>query len=81
MNLCKERRPSSTPCETAAREPPAPEVPEKAARLPEPPPIEAAILNRLADLFRLQVGSPLEVGDGAGDLENPVIRPRGQGER
>src|SRR6266566_5307183 len=44
---------------------------------PQPPPIEAAILNRLADVFRLQVRRPLEVGDGAGDLENSMIRPRG----
>src|SRR6266480_5119502 len=44
---------------------------------PQPPPVEAAVLNRLADVFRLQVRRPLEVGDGAGDLENSMIRPRG----
>src|SRR5256885_12719135 len=47
---------------------------EKAARLPQPPPIEAAILNRLADVFRLQVGRPLEVGDGTGDLDRKSTR-------
>src|SRR5256712_8035956 len=44
---------------------------------PQPAPIEAAILNRLADVFRLQVRRPLKIADGAGDLENPVIGPRG----
>jgi len=44
--------------------------------LREPSPIETAILNRLAHVLRLEVRRPLEVGDGAGDLENPVIRPR-----
>src|SRR6266702_8587996 len=38
---------------------------------PQPPPVQAAILHRLADVFRLQVRRPLEVGDGTGDLENP----------
>src|SRR5213594_4417987 len=48
--------------------------------LPQPSPVQTAVLNRLADVLRLEVGRPLEVGEGAGDLENPVIRPRGQGE-
>src|SRR5436190_20995853 len=48
--------------------------------LPQPPPIQAAVLNRLADVFRLQVRRALEVGDGAGDLENPMIGPRRQRE-
>src|SRR6266581_7492481 len=47
---------------------------------PQPAPIEAAILNRLAHMLRLQVRHAVEVGDGAGDLEDSVIGPRGQGE-
>ena len=37
-------------------------------------------MNRLADVFRLQVRRAREVGDGAGDLENPMIGPRRQRE-
>src|SRR6266576_4708707 len=48
--------------------------------LPQPSPVEAAVLNRLAHVLRLEVGRPFEVGQVAGDLENPWIRPRGQGE-
>src|SRR6058998_1217178 len=51
-----------------------------AARLPQTPPVQTAVLNRLAHVLGLEVGRPFEVGQGAGDLENPVIRPRGQGE-
>src|SRR5436190_21478574 len=46
----------------------------------QPPPVQTAVLNRLAHVLGLEVGRPFEVGQGAGDLENPVIRPRGQGE-
>src|SRR2546429_6003850 len=46
--------------------------------LPQPPPIQTPILDRLAHVLRLEVRRPLEVGEGAGDLENPMIRPRGQ---
>src|SRR6267154_759748 len=48
--------------------------------LREPPPVEAPILNGLAHMLRLEVRSSLEVSDGAGDLENPVIGPRRQRE-
>src|SRR5229473_8589194 len=48
--------------------------------LREPPPVEAPILNRLAHMLRLKVRRSLEVSDGAGDLENPVIGPRRQRE-
>src|SRR5207253_8210735 len=46
----------------------------------QPPPVQTAVLNRLAHVLGLEVGRPFEVGQRAGDLENPVIRPRGQGE-
>src|SRR5207249_8519451 len=46
--------------------------------LPQPPPVQTAVLNRLAHVLGLEVGRPFEVGQGAGDLENPVIRPSGQ---
>ena len=36
------------------------------------PPVEAAVLNSLAHVLRLEVCRPLEVGDGAGDLENLI---------
>src|SRR6266404_5534568 len=48
--------------------------------LREPPPVEAPILNRLAHMLRLKVRRSLEVSDGAGDLENPMIGPRRQRE-
>src|SRR5882724_1486954 len=44
---------------------------------PQPAPIEAAILNRLAHVLGLEVRRSLEIRKGAGDLENPVIGPRG----
>src|SRR6266436_4291768 len=47
---------------------------------PQAPPVETAVLNRLAHVLRLKVRRPLEVGDGASDLENPVIGPRRQRE-
>src|SRR5207247_9163613 len=37
--------------------------------LPQPSPVEAAVLNRLAHVLGLKVGRPFEVGQGAGDLE------------
>src|SRR2546425_1922589 len=49
------------------------------APLPQPAPVEAAVLNRLAHVRRRQVRSAAQVGDGARDLEDAVIRPGGQG--
>src|SRR3989442_1025991 len=47
---------------------------------PQPPPVEAAVLNGLAHMLRLEVRRTLQVGEGAGDLENPVIGPGRQRE-
>src|SRR2546422_10200837 len=44
-----------------------------AARLPQPAPVQAAVLNRLAHVFGLEAGRAVQVGDRAGDLENAVI--------
>src|SRR5712691_8111311 len=43
--------------------------------LRQSPSVETAVLNGLAHMLRLEVRRPLEVGEGAGDLENPVIGP------
>ena len=43
-------------------------------------PIQASILNRLADVGRRDLGCPGQVGYGPRDLEHPVIRPRRQAE-
>src|SRR5256885_2857386 len=50
------------------------------APLTQSPPIQAAILDRLAHVARRQGCGALEIGDGAGDLENPVVRPGGERE-
>src|SRR2546426_12824297 len=44
-----------------------------AARLPQPAPVQTAVLNRLAHVFGLEAGRAVQVGDRAGDLENAVI--------
>src|SRR6266516_2934401 len=47
---------------------------------PEAAPVQAPILNRLAHVLRLQLRRPVQVGDRARDLEDPVVRPRREGE-
>jgi hypothetical protein len=39
-------------------------------------PIQAPILNCLADVGRAELRRPSEVRDGPGNLEHPVVRPR-----
>src|SRR2546425_9484168 len=51
-----------------------------AARLPQPAPVQAAVLNRLAHVFGFEAGRAVQVGDRAGDLENAVIGARRQAE-
>src|SRR5439155_20275423 len=44
--------------------------------LPHDPPVEAPVLNRLTHMLRFERSGLVEVGDGARDLENAVIRAR-----
>src|SRR5439155_18831466 len=44
----------------------------------QPSTVQAAILDCLAHMFRGQVCELLQIGDGAGDLENTVVRPGGE---
>ena len=41
-------------------------------------PIEAPVLDRLSDVGHMQRVGSGEISDGPGNLEHPVIRPRGQ---
>src|SRR2546422_969705 len=49
-----------------------------AGPLPQPSPVQTPVLNRFAHVFRLKVRRSLEIGEGAGGLENPVVSPRGE---
>jgi hypothetical protein len=42
------------------------------------PAIQAPILNGLADVGGPQIGRAIQIGDRPGDLEHPVVRPRGE---
>src|SRR5947207_7125348 len=44
----------------------------------QPSAVQAAVLNRLAHMFRRQVCGLLQIGDRTGDLENTVVRPGGE---
>ncbi len=39
----------------------------------QPAPVETAVLNRLAHVFGREIDRPIQIGDGAGDLEDPVV--------
>ncbi len=42
---------------------------------PHPRAIEQAVLNGLTHVMRAQGADPLEIGDGPGDFEHPIVRP------
>src|SRR5204863_5373652 len=48
--------------------------------LRQTPPVEAAVLDRLAHVARFKRTRAREIGDGARDLENAVIRAGRQGQ-
>jgi len=41
--------------------------------------IEAAILHCFGEVFRAEAFTRVEIGDGAGDAQNPVVRAGGEG--
>ena len=42
-------------------------------RSPHPGAIEEAVLDGLTDVMGTQAGGSLQVGDGSGDLEHPIV--------
>ena len=41
-------------------------------------PVEGAVLDGLGNMFGGDFRHAVQVGDGAGDFENPVMRPRAE---